>query len=129
MEERKRYYHHMAITDLSQRNWISKQSSKRPPYNTGSNKGGTQLSNQTILDQHRRSRIQRNAEGQRSRSRGADFSSCQPSEIIYAANIKLKLEYTYCILAKRFRARPAYQKIRCSNIRAIDNTDKPLTGW
>ena len=62
-------------------------------------------------------------------SRGADFSSCQPSEIIYAANIKLKLEYTYCILAKRFQAWLAYQKIRCSNIRALDNTDKPDIGW
>ena len=62
-------------------------------------------------------------------SRGADFSSRQPIEIIYAANVKLKLKYTYCILAKRFRARPAYQKIRCSNIRALGNTDKPDTGW
>ena len=58
-----------------------------------------------------------------------DFSSYQPSEIIYAANVKLKLEYTYCILAKRFRAQPAYQKIRCSNIRALGNTDKLDTGW
>ena len=34
--------------------------------------------------------------------RGADFSTCQPSKIIYAANVKLKLEYAYCILARRF---------------------------
>ena len=59
----------------------------------------------------------------------ADFSSLQPREIFYATSINLKLEYAFYLLAKRFWSLLANQKIRCSDIRALGNTDKPDTSF
>ena len=57
----------------------------------------------------------------------ADFVSLQPKEILYVASVNLKLEYAFYLLARRFRFLLADQKISCSDIRALGNTDMPDT--
>ena len=59
--------------------------------------------------------------------RDEEFLPLQPSEILYAASVNLKLEHAFYALGKRFRTLSADQKLSCSDIRALGNTDKPDT--
>ena len=56
-----------------------------------------------------------------------NFLTLQPSEILFTASVNLKLEYAFYILEKRFQLLLADQKLSCSDIRALGNTDKPDT--
>ena len=56
-----------------------------------------------------------------------EFLPLQPSEILYAASVNLKLEHAFYALGKRFRTLSADQKLSCSDIRALGNMDKPDT--
>ena len=59
--------------------------------------------------------------------REEDFLPLQPSEILFAASVSLKLEHTFYMLGKRFRTLSADQKLSCLDILALGNTDKPNT--
>ena len=59
--------------------------------------------------------------------RDKEFLPLQPSEILYAASMNLKLEHAFYALGKRFRTLSVDQKLSCSDIRALGNTDKPNT--
>ena len=54
-----------------------------------------------------------------------DFLTLLPSEILFAASVNVKLEYTFYILVKRFRSLSADQKLSCSDIRALGNMESP----
>ena len=56
-----------------------------------------------------------------------DFLSLQPQEILFATSMNLKLEHAFYQLGERFRILAADQKLSCSDIRALGNTDKPDT--
>ena len=51
----------------------------------------------------------------------------QPQEILFAASMNLKLEHAFYKLGERFRTLAVDQKLSCSNIQALGNTDKPDT--
>ena len=59
--------------------------------------------------------------------REEDFLLLQPQEILFAASMNLKLEHAFYQLRERFRKLSADQKLSCSDIRALGNTDKPDT--
>ena len=52
-----------------------------------------------------------------------DFLSLQPQEILFTTSMNLKLEHAFYQLGERFRALAADQKLSCSEIRALGNTD------
>ena len=59
--------------------------------------------------------------------REEDFLPLQPQEILFTASMNLKLEHAFYQLRERFRKLSADQKLSCSDIRALGNTDKPDT--
>ena len=56
-----------------------------------------------------------------------DFLSLQPHEILFATSMNLKLEHAFYKLGERFCTLAADQKLSCSDIQALGNTDKPNT--
>ena len=56
-----------------------------------------------------------------------DFLSLQPQEILFATSMNLKLEHAFYKLGERSCTLAADQKLSCSDIRALGNTDKPDT--
>ena len=59
--------------------------------------------------------------------REGDFPELRPEEILFPASMNLKLEHAFYQLRKRFRQLSKEQKLSCSDIRALGNTDKPDT--
>ena len=59
--------------------------------------------------------------------REGDFLPLQPKEILFAASMNLKLEHAFYQLGEKFHKLSADQKLSCSDIRALGNTDKPDT--
>ena len=56
-----------------------------------------------------------------------DFPTLRPSEILFTAGVNLKLQYTFYVLAKGFRVLSSDQKLSCSDIWALGNTNRPET--
>ena len=56
--------------------------------------------------------------------REGDFPELRPEEILFAASMNLKLEHAFYQLRKRFRQLSKEQKLSCSDIQALRNTDK-----
>ena len=59
--------------------------------------------------------------------REEDFTKFKPEEISFAASMNLKLEQAFYQLRKRFQQLSKDQKLSCSDIQALGNTDKPDT--
>ena len=55
-----------------------------------------------------------------------DFLSLLPHKILFAASMNLKLEHAFYKLGERFCTLAADQKLSCSDIQALGNTDKSL---
>ena len=56
-----------------------------------------------------------------------DFPELRLEEILFAASMNLKLEHAFFQMRERFRQLSKEQKLSCSDIRTLGNTDKPDT--
>ena len=54
-----------------------------------------------------------------------DFPELWPEEILFAASLNLKLEHTFYQMRERVQRLSKDQKLSCSDIRALGNTNKP----
>ena len=59
--------------------------------------------------------------------REEDLPELRPDEVLIAAGFNLKLEQAFYQLRKRFQQLSKDQKLSCSDMRALTNTDKPDT--
>ena len=57
--------------------------------------------------------------------REQDFPELKPEEILFAAGLNLKLEHAFYQMRERVQRLSRDQRLSCSNIRALGNTDKP----
>ena len=57
--------------------------------------------------------------------REQDFPELKPEEILFTAGLNLKLEHAFYQMRERVQRLSRDQRLSCSDIRALGNTDKP----
>ena len=59
--------------------------------------------------------------------RELDFPELKPEEVLFAASMNLKLEQAFHQLREQFWRLSMEQKLSCSDVRTLGNTDRPDT--